>query len=234
MAEMEMSLGFRSSFNFLLKKYEVPDDLRHFLEKNGFEVGIHGLHHDGKKFNSRKIFMQRAIVINRYLAEWGACGFRAPSMHCNLDWIGELDIEYDMSTFDTDPFEPKAWGTRTIFPFFVPKKDGNGGFIELPYTLPQDFTLFILLQEANTTIWERKLEWIVENEGMALLNTHPDYMCFNGHSKSIEEYPVSLYRNFLEHIRDKYGDQLYSALPGDLAAYLRITPSSLNFFKPHQ
>jgi len=35
-------------------------------------------------------------------------GFSLPSMHHNLEWIGELDIEYDASTFDTDPFEPQS------------------------------------------------------------------------------------------------------------------------------
>jgi len=25
-------------------------------------------------------------------------------MHHNLEWIGELNVKYDLSTFDTDPF----------------------------------------------------------------------------------------------------------------------------------
>jgi hypothetical protein len=34
------------------------------------------------------------------------------------------------------------------------------------------------MREKNIDIWKRKLDWIVENEGMALLITHPDYMNF--------------------------------------------------------
>jgi hypothetical protein len=36
------------------------------------------------------------------------------------DWLHQLNIEYDLSTFDTDPFEPQPEGRHTIFPFWVP------------------------------------------------------------------------------------------------------------------
>src|SRR2546427_9176875 len=40
LAEMEMRLGLRSSFNFVPEgKYVTPDSLRHFLTTSGFEVG---------------------------------------------------------------------------------------------------------------------------------------------------------------------------------------------------
>ena len=69
-------------------------------------------------------------------------------MHHDLDLIGALDIQYDLSTFDTDPFEPQPDGVGTIFPFWVDnKRNKNGGYVELPYTLPQDFTPFILMRE---------------------------------------------------------------------------------------
>ena len=190
-----------------------------FLEKNGFEVGIHGLYHDGKKFNSREIFMKRAKIINRYLEEWGAVGFRAPSMHCNLDWIGELDIEYDMSTFDTDPFEPNSIGVRNIYPFMVSRLNGRSEYVEMPYTLPQDSTLFILLGERNVDIWKKKLDWISEKGGMALLNTHPDYMVFDSSMPGIDEYPCDLYEEFLGYVRETYNGQYYHALPRELARY---------------
>ena len=38
----------------------------------------------------------------------------------NLVWLRDLDILYDASTFDTDPFEPQPEGMETIFPFWVP------------------------------------------------------------------------------------------------------------------
>ena len=33
-----------------------------------------------------------------------------------------LNIAYDASTFDTDPFEPQPDGVNTIFPFWVPRR----------------------------------------------------------------------------------------------------------------
>src|SRR5260370_15609527 len=104
-----------------------------------------------------------------------------------LDWLHELDIRYDASTFDTDPFEPQPEGHHTIFPLWVPSPPrlgsdpstnnlAGGGYVELPYTLPQDSTLFLLLREKTPDIWMRKLDWIADHGGMDLILTHPDYM----------------------------------------------------------
>jgi peptidoglycan/xylan/chitin deacetylase (PgdA/CDA1 family) len=219
LSQMEMELGFRSSFNFVVKKYSTPDKLRHYLDDNGFEIGIHGCYHDGKKFSSREIFDERALVLNQYLQDWNAVGFRSPSMHCNLDWIGDLNIEYDLSTFDTDPFEPQAGGVRTIFPFLVQRKDNDNPFVEMPYTLPQDFTPFVLLGEKSPDIWKKKLDWIAEKGGMALVNVHPDYMVFDGARPGIDEYSAQIYKEFLVYLKERYQDDFYHCLPRDLARY---------------
>jgi len=212
--ELEKQLGFRSSFNFVPERYNVSPDLRHELKENGFEVGVHGLIHDGKLFSSKQIFEARAPLINNYLKEWNAIGFSSPSMHRNLDWMKLLKMEYATSTFDTDPFEPQPEGVSTIFPFAV-----NNTYIELPYTLPQDFTLFILMRENNIDIWKKKLDWIAEKGGMALLNTHPDYMSYNGEKLSIEEYPAEYYEQFLNYVKEKYQGQYWQALQGTMARF---------------
>jgi hypothetical protein len=60
---------------------------------------------------------------------------------------------------------------------FLGKLSGSqGGYVEIPYTLVQDFTLFTLMREQSIDIWKKKLDWIVQKGGMALLNTHPDYI----------------------------------------------------------
>jgi peptidoglycan/xylan/chitin deacetylase (PgdA/CDA1 family) len=219
LAQLEMDLGYRSSFNFLLKKYSTPEDLRRHLGDSGFEIGIHGCYHDGKKFLSREIFLERAAIINSHLKEWDACGFRAPAMQCNLEWIGDLDIEYDLSTFDTDPFETQDGSTRTIYPFLVDRSNGRGSFVELPYTLPQDSTLFVMLGQKNNDIWKKKLDWIAEKGGMALLNVHPDYMVFDGSHCRIDEYPSQLYSEFLYYIKERYENQFYHCLPREMASF---------------
>ncbi|MEI2725726.1 MAG: hypothetical protein V9H26_20095 [Verrucomicrobiota bacterium] len=76
LAELEMRLGFRSSFNFTPEgDYAVPAELRDWLVGHGFEVGVHDLKHDGKLFRSHAEFQNHAACINRYLNEWGAVGF---------------------------------------------------------------------------------------------------------------------------------------------------------------
>lgn len=219
LADLEKGLGFRSSFNFVPERYTVSAELRHYLTDNGFEVGVHGLLHDGKLYQSRELFLKRAKRINHYLAQWGAVGFRSPAMHRNLDWIHDLNIEYDASTFDTDPFEPQADGTGTIFPFFVRKGVGEEGYVELPYTLAQDFTLFVLMGEKGSGIWEKKLGWIAKKGGMALLNTHPDYMNFNGGDDGPEQYSYKLYEEFLTCIKSKHENRYWHVLPREMTRF---------------
>ncbi len=217
--ELEQTLGFKSSFNFVPKRYQVSSELRQYLVSNGFEIGVHGLYHDGKYYQSRKIFKERAYHINSYLKEWKAEGFRSPSMHYNLDWIHDLNIQYDASTFDTDPFEPYARGMKTIFPFWRSRNSTSEGYIELPYTLPQDFTLFVIMKEKNIDIWKKKLDWIVENRGMALLIAHPDYMNFEGKNLDIEEYPVRYYIDLINYIKQRYKGMYWHVLPREIAEF---------------
>jgi len=232
--QLETELGFRSSFNFVPEgEYSVPADLREELTANGFEVGIHDLKHDGHLFASRRGFKRRAVRINDYARKWGASGFRSGFMLRNLDWLHDLDVQYDASTFDTDPFEPQPDGGHTIFPFLVPRPNGssvNGqrstinssseGYVELPYTLPQDSTLFLVLREATPEIWMRKVDWIAEQGGMVLLDAHPDYMSFSDSRQTAKEYPVALYREFLTYVKTRYLGEYWHALPREIAAHI--------------
>jgi hypothetical protein len=228
LADLETELGFRSSFNFVPERYPVSHDLRDSLSVKGFEIGVHGLHHDGKLYRTKKIFSERAEKINRYLQEWGAVGFRSPAMHRNLDWIHDLEIEYDSSTFDTDPFEAYPEGVGTIFPYRVRKDrdDIDTGYVELPYTLPQDFTIFVLMKERSITIWKKKLDWIAEQGGMALLLTHPDYMNFDDNPLDIEEYPAQYYRDMLNYLKTRYNGVYWHVLPREMARFWSRRTSS--------
>jgi len=228
--QLEMELGFRSSFNFVPEgEYRVPFELRQELVSNGFEIGVHDLHHDGKLYSTRNGFLRKSKRINYYLKEWGASGFRGAFMFHNLTWLHDLNIQYDCSTFDTDPFEPQPDGVGTIFPFWVPRAEG--GYAELPYTLTQDSNLFFLLNEKTTQIWENKLEWIAEHGGMALLNTHPDYIHFQG-SQCVGEYPEHLYASFLRKVRTKYGDQFWNALPKEVGRFVNSHREVLRLDSP--
>jgi peptidoglycan/xylan/chitin deacetylase (PgdA/CDA1 family) len=230
LADIEKKHGFRSGFYFVPEKYKIPATLRENLIDDGFEVGVHGLNHDGRLFFSRNIFNERAERINFYLKEWQASGFRAPAMHHNLNWIQNLNIDYDLSTFEFDPFEPQNDGVHTIFPFLV---NGQDGYVEMPYTLPQDSTLFLMLKNKTIDLWKRKLDWLVKNGGMALLITHPDYMYFEKNKTPLYQYPAKLYEEFLTYIREKYDGAYWHILPKEMAPFWKNLYKSKSFNNGH-
>jgi predicted glycosyltransferase len=240
----EMVLGFKSCFNFIPEgTYRTPRKLREELVRNGFEVGVHDLRHNGRLYRSKSEFQAKAERINTYLRDWGAVGFRSGFMLHNLDWLHALEISYDASTFDTDPFEPQPEGRHTIFPFWIPappsdetltsnsdlqfavsdspSPDSAGrGYVELPYTLPQDSTLFLLLGEQTIDLWKRKVDWLAAHGGMILLDTHPDYMSMGTNGSMSHRYPVAFYTELLEYIRTTYADQYWAALPREVASWV--------------
>jgi peptidoglycan/xylan/chitin deacetylase (PgdA/CDA1 family) len=204
-ADLEERLGFRSSFNFVPEGYPIDMDLVAELRRRGFEIGIHGLTHDGKLFNSHAKFEQCAERINGYLKDLGAVGFRAPLTIRHPEWMQALDLEYELSFFDTDPFEPIPGGTMSIWPFFL------GRFVELPYTLVQDYTLTDVLNEETPNLWLEKVRFIRQYHGMALLNSHPDYL--QAPSR------FNIYSKFLHALREK--QDYWHALPREAATWWR-------------
>ena len=147
-------------------------------------------------------------------------------MRHDLKWLDELDVLYDSSTFDTDPFEPQPDGVSTIFPFWV-SQNGRTGYVEIPSTLPQDSTLFRILNETSVGIWKRKLDWVAEKGGLALVIIHPDYISFDGRVQT-GEYRHGLIEEFLGYVQDRYADQCWFALPKEVAhhVYTTMVPTS--------
>src|SRR5262249_32324065 len=96
----------------------------------------------------------------------------------------------------------------------------GGGYVELPYTLPQDSTMFFVLKERGPDIWKKKLDWIVQRGGMALVNVHPDYLAF-GRKQRGAEYPAEFYSEFLQYVQEKYRGQYWHPLPHELATWYR-------------
>lgn len=217
--QLERDLGFRSTFYFVPQRYSTSTELRDFITRHGFEVGVHGLYHDGKLYNHPAIFRQRLPLINNYLKEWNSCGFSSPCAHHNLEWTADLNIRYAITTYDTDPYEPQKCGIGTIFPFRVRNCRTGREYIEIPYTLPQDFALYILMREGNNDIWRRKLDWIAECGGMVHLKTHPDYMSFENGIKGTEEYPLTYYAGLLQYIRQSYAGQYWHISPSEMADF---------------
>lgn len=205
LAEIEESFGFRSCWNIVPYKYKTDPGLLRDLRERGHEIGVHGYNHDGRLFVSKRIFDNRVDKINKAIEELGAVGFRAPMVHRNLHWMQALNVDYDSSCFDADPFQAMPGGIASFWPSIV------GRFVELPYTMPQDHTLMVSLNQTDDAVWRWKLGVIRDCHGMALMLTHPDYL--DSPSR------LSLYRDFLAYLRD--ATEPWHVLPKEMATWTR-------------
>jgi hypothetical protein len=219
--DLEERLGVRSTFFIVPERYPVSESLIEEIKRRGFGLGVHGLHHDGKLFQSYEKFRKDAERINGYLRAWGTRGFSAPSMIYRHEWMHHLDIDHSTGAFDTDPFAPEPSPTPTIFPFIVRAEARANRFVELPCTLVQDHTLFVILKERTIDVWKRKMDWIAAHKGLALFITHPDYMNFDAQRPNgPEEYPTRFYSEMISYVQATYAGQYWNPLSADLAAFV--------------
>jgi hypothetical protein len=54
---------------------------------------------------------------------------------------------------------------------------------------------------------------------MALLITHPDYMCTGERLCKVDEYPVGLYEELFEFVKNRYDGQYWHVLPREVASF---------------
>jgi peptidoglycan/xylan/chitin deacetylase (PgdA/CDA1 family) len=205
MADVEQRLGFLSSWNLPLAQYPIDWAAVERIRARGFEIGAHGLSHDGKLFRSEADFAVLGPLLERLARERSLPGFRSPSTLRRAEWIANLDFEYDSSFADSDPYEPQPGGSCSLFPFHL------GGLIELPYTLPQDHTLIHILRRDPLPLWSLKARWIAGIGGMILTLTHPDYIGAGDYLMRYEE--------LLKRLRDL--PQSWHALPSAVARWWR-------------
>ena len=207
---IERRHGVVSAWFLVAEDYPLDARVTRAIRAAGGEIGLHGLHHDGRLFQSRAHFEAQLPLIHRYLREWGADGFRSPSTHRNAAWMSEIGALYDSSFPDTHPFDAQPGGCCEILPYFL------GDMVELPITLPQDHTLFELLREDDIEIWRRKSAWIAEHGGLVTVLVHPDY--------ALSAERLALYDELLGFLRGLEGG--WHALPRDVAGWWRRRAAS--------
>jgi hypothetical protein len=208
---IESERGYRSSWNFVGERYAVSDEVVRDLRDDGFEIGVHGLRHDGRDLASSRVMEQRLPAMRGYAQRWQAVGFRSPATQRRWELMPRLGFEYDSSYTDTDPYEPQPGGCCTYLPYF------NESMVELPISLPQDHTLFAVLQHQDAEVWLRKARHIRERHGLVLVLTHPDY----AHD---DPRIAEGYRTLLDEFR---GDEsVWHALPREVAAWWRHRAAS--------
>jgi peptidoglycan/xylan/chitin deacetylase (PgdA/CDA1 family) len=207
-ADLEEERGFRSSFNIVGRWYPIDRGVVSELRDRGFEIGVHGLYHNRSMFQSRESFEEQQPELEEIVRALGASGFRSPATHRVYEWLAELPVDYDCSIPHSDPFEPQPGGCCTVWPFFV------GRVVELPYTLPQDHTLFTLLRHQSPVIWLQQLDRIATMHGLAQVLSHPDPGYLGDRRNR------SFYVEFLDAARERAG--LWKPLPRELAAWWRF------------
>ncbi len=171
---LDEQAGIRSSFQVIpdgpraakVATKRLVDDLK----RRGFEVNVHDLTHDGRLFRNRQRFLHHATKINARGREFGARGFRSGAMYRRQEWFSALDISYDMSVPNVAHLEPQAGGCCTVMPFFM------GHVLELPLTASQDYTVFHILDDYSTRLWQEQIDAILAENGLASFIAHPDYL----------------------------------------------------------
>jgi peptidoglycan/xylan/chitin deacetylase (PgdA/CDA1 family) len=203
--EVERRHGMVSSWNLVADDYTVEGSVLEAITSAGGEIGLHGLTHDGRLFESRAAFERQVPEIRRRMRVGAVDGFRSPSTRRNAAWIPELQAGYDSSFPDTDPFEPQPGGCCSILPYFL------GDTVELPITLAQDHTLFEILRENDIGLWREKARWVARHGGLVTVLVHPDYLLTDARLRRYDEL-----LSFLGAL-----DGGWHALPRDVAAWWR-------------
>jgi len=206
-ADLEEERGLRSSFNVVASWYPVDEGVLRELRGRGFEIGLHGLRHDHSLFTTHEAFQSQLPAIDEAARAFEAQGFRSPSTHRVHQWLGELPLSYDCSVPHSDPLEPMPGGCCTLWPYFI------DDVVEVPYTLPQDHTLFTVLQRTSAADWLGQLDAIEQRHGLIHCLSHPDpgYLGDRGNR--------SFYAELLDALAER--PQLWKPLPRDLVDWWR-------------
>lgn len=210
--DLDARFGIRSAFQV------VPDPPRTSrgatrqlvdrLKGRGFEVNVHDLSHDGRLFRHRERFLRHAATINARGREFGSRGFRSGAMYRRQDWLPALDISYDMSVPNVAHLEPQQGGCCTVMPYF------NGHVLELPLTTAQDYTVFHVLGDYSTALWQEQIGKILAEHGLISFIAHPDYLV---EPRACEVYTELL--GLLDRLRTERG--VWIAPPAEIDRWWR-------------
>lgn len=207
--DMNEEFSVPSSFQVVPEeRYPVPATYLEGIRRRGFEVNVHDLNHDGRLYWDFEEFKRRAQKINRYGKEFGAAGFRAGVLYRNQDWYRMLDFEYDTSVPSVAHLDPQRGGCCTVMPYFV------GDMVELPLTATQDYSLFHILNDYSTALWEQQFKIILAKHGLINVIVHPDYI--NGPREE------AVYRDLLQlYCRVRKEENVWIALPKEVNRWWR-------------
>jgi hypothetical protein len=159
-------------------------------------------------FRKSEQFLERAVKINSYGAQFGASGFRAAVLYRNQMWYDALKFSYDMSVPNVAHLDPQHGGCCTVMPYFI------GDMLELPVTTTQDYFLFHILNDYYIDLWKQQANLIMEKHGLISFIIHPDY--------TLEPRERQVYQALLAHLtflREEKG--VWIPTPGEVNRWWR-------------
>jgi hypothetical protein len=207
--DIDDAAGVKASFQVIPEqRYIVTPEFLASIRDRGFEIVVHDLNHDGHLYRNRKQFLRRASKINSYATLYGADGFRAATLYRKQLWYDALEFAYDMSVPNVGHLDPQRGGCCTVMPFFI------GKILELPVTTTQDYTLFNILNDYSTDLWQRQIQTIREKHGLMSFIVHPDYI--------VKTQQRSIYKALLARLGFmRENDGLWIATPGEVNRWWR-------------
>jgi hypothetical protein len=129
-------------------------------------------------------------------------------MYREQDWYNSFEFSFDMSVPNVAHLEPQRGGCCTVMPYFI------GRILELPLTTTQDYSLFHIVKDYSTGLWEHQIDTIRAEHGLISFITHPDYL--------VEKRARAVYVRLLEHLAHLRSQaNLWFALPGDVDRWWR-------------
>jgi hypothetical protein len=207
--DIDDAFGIKSSFQVIPeKRYPVSPEFLDLLRRRQFEVVVHDLNHDGRLYEDKEQFLQRAARINSYRKAFGADGFRAGVLYRKQVWYDALKFSYDMSVPNVAHLDPQRGGCCTVMPYFI------GDILEIPVTTVQDYTLFNILKEYSIALWKRQIGLIMAKHGLMSFIVHPDYV--------MEPRARSVYEELLGHLAELRRERsVWITTPGEVNRWWR-------------
>ena len=168
--DLDDRFGMKASYQLIPEGSEGAWRYASQIRERGYEVNLHDLNHDGHLYRERSLFLERARRINEHLQQQRCDGFRSGAMYREQAWYDAFGFQFDMSVPSVAHLEPQQGGCCTVMPYFI------GGILELPLTTVQDYSLFFILDDYSTRLWQNQIALILEQNGLVSIITHPDYL----------------------------------------------------------
>ena len=137
-------------------------------------------------------------------------GFRSGFMFHNLEWIKQLNVQYDASASTPIPSNLSPMARRPFSP-----SGSDCVTVMATWSCPTWLRLDAFCHAAGEEQWhlEREARMDPIRGGMALLNVHPDYVDFGQGIRAEDEFPVQHYAEFLTWLKENHSGQYWHALP---------------------